>query len=188
MINIYTFLYYFLFASAVLFYGIGLYRTAEAVSPVAESPVIFVMKALLSIYTTSTLSWLVTSGILVRLGLTEIYPLICLLIYICISSFLEALIRITSGASAAELSVSMVIITLSVGESGSLLTTLVICTACAASVLVSMSFFGCILRRRTSECEGQSKIRWSVILFMMAVMMAAVAVFDLSWLNPEVIR
>jgi len=76
-----TFLYYVIFSSSVLFYGIGLNQTVEIGHAKVEK-FTSLLKVFISIYASSILSYLVTSKILVKLELVEIFPIVCLLIFV----------------------------------------------------------------------------------------------------------
>ena len=96
MIYIYTFLYYSLFSSVVLIYGIGLNKIAEIGIVKFKEP-IFYVKCAISIVSSAVISWLITYYLLVPLTITELYPLVCFIVYACISAFLGGIVRLTTG-------------------------------------------------------------------------------------------
>ena len=75
MIYLNTFLYYTLFSSVIVIYGIGLNRSVEIGISLFYKPV-FYLKALFTIISSSVLSWLFTNYILMPLKLIELFPLI----------------------------------------------------------------------------------------------------------------
>ena len=87
MIYFQTFLYYSLFSSIVLIYGIGLNKIAEIGIVKFKEP-IFYIKCSISIVSSSVISWLITYYLLVPLTITELYPLVCFIVFACISTFL----------------------------------------------------------------------------------------------------
>ena len=104
-----TFLYYSFFASVILFSGVGTNKILDLNLNKLKS-VTYCLKIIISIMVSSILGWLITKGVLVPLKITELFPLVCFLIYICIDAFLEALIRLTTGKSAAEFIFSYLVI------------------------------------------------------------------------------
>ena len=105
MIYFYTFLYYSLFSSVVLIYGIGLNKIAE-IGIVKFKETIFYIKCAIAIISSTIVSWLITHYLLVPLKITEIYPLVCFIVYACFSMFLGSIIRLTTGKHTSEFSVS----------------------------------------------------------------------------------
>ena len=93
MIYYYTFLHYALFSSVVLIYGIGLSKIAE-IGIVKFKETIFYVKCAISIISSSVISWLITYYLLVPLKITELYPLICFIVYATICTFLGGIIRL----------------------------------------------------------------------------------------------
>ena len=113
MIYLNTFLYYTIFSSVFVIYGIGLSRSVEIGVSIFYKPV-FYLKAFFTIVSSSVLSWLFTNYILSPLKLVELFPLVSLLIFICISTFIETLVRLTCGFSVSDFIVSFLIVLLSV--------------------------------------------------------------------------
>ena len=105
MIYINSIIYYTLFSSAVLVYGIGLNKIAEIGIVKFKEP-LFYTKCAVSILASSVISWLIIYYILVPLKITELFPLICFIVYSCISTFLGCMIQLTTGEYTAEFSVS----------------------------------------------------------------------------------
>ena len=120
MIYLYTFLYYSLFTSVVLIYGIGLNKIAE-IGIIKFKETIVYVKCAVAIVSSSIISWLITNYLLTPLKITELYPLICFIVYACISTFLGGLIRLTTGHITSEFAVSYLVILLSIAESSSLI-------------------------------------------------------------------
>lgn len=180
------FLYYILFASSILIYGIGLNQTVEIGNSKFEN-FTSILKVLLSIYSTSILAYLITTKILIPIGLLELFPLICLLLYITINSFLEALIRITTGTSSSEFIISWLIIIISVTESTSFINSLIICTSC----LIAFAFvtpFVYAFRKRIYVEERLKERHYSLIMFFLFILLLAISAFDIGWMNPGVLK
>jgi len=181
-----TFLYYVIFSSSVLFYGIGLNQTVEIGHAKVEK-FTSLLKVFISIYASSILSYLVTSKILVKLELVEIFPIVCLLIFVSINGFLEALIRIITGLSATEFIISWLVVVLSVSESTSFINSIIICTSCLLSFMIIAPIVYSF--RRRVYIENRLKERhYSLIMFFLCVLILLISAFDIGWLNPGVIE
>lgn len=187
MLTINTLLYYTLFASVVLIYGIGINRIAEiGISKFYD--LIYYIKAACSILITSVLSWLVNNYILVPLKLIEISPLICILIFICISTFFEAIVRITTGNSVSEFVVSFLIILLSISESTSLINTIIICLSSFLSMIILIPFSITFKKRVCSNGQFLDEKYYSLFFIFLALLIIIISTCDIGWLNSEVIQ
>ncbi len=186
MMSLYTFLYYTLFCSTILIYGIGLNQTFGIGSSDLGS-ITMIIKVLISIYASAVLSYLVTAFILVKLSLVELYPLISLLIFLLINTFLESIIRITTGQSSSEFILSWLIIVLSVNDSTSLVNTIIIATSCFVSLLL-VTFFVYAFKKRLYIGTKISGKQYSLIMMFLAVLIISITVFDVGWLNSGAIK
>lgn len=187
MIFLNAFLYYTLFASAILIYGVGLNRIAD-ISLNSLNDVTFLLKAIISIFSTSILSWVVTYYILQPIKLVELCPLVIFVIYVCVNTFLEALIRITTGKSSVEFVVTYLIILLSVVESYSVLNTIIICVSCMLAFVILIPF--CITFKARITMNGQSidKKYYSIFFIFLSMLILVVSVWDIIWFSAGVIR
>ena len=114
-----NFLHYFLYSSVVLVYGIGIDRAVE----LCEKPghlLLRGVKILITVCSTVVLSYLLTTALFVPAGLMELYPFVVVLIYIGISVFIEALIRITARVRTSDFGLSLMYAFLALSESVSL--------------------------------------------------------------------
>ena len=89
-----TLLYYIFFSSAVFFYGIGINDSTIVCDSIHEM-LLPLIKMASSIIATTLLCYVIINKILAPLGITEMYPLVALLIFFVLSIFIESLIRIT---------------------------------------------------------------------------------------------
>jgi len=186
MIYLNTFLYYTCFASAVLFYGLGINQITE-LNFINRKSVNYVIKIIISIVISVVLSWIVTQMILVPLKIVEIFPLVCFLIYVCITAFLESLIRITTSKSTSEFSLSYMIIILSISESNSILNTLVIAGSCITALIIMVPLTYVFKQRFSKDNVIKEKYFPRYLLFL-AIIILIISVWDVMWLNPEVIK
>jgi len=182
-----TFLYYAIFASAVLIYGIGLNKVVETgISKFYDF--IFYLKAMISIMATSVLSWLIVNYILVPLNLVELYPLMCFLVFVFINTFLEALVRLTTGISTTEFVVSFLIILLSISESTSILNTIIICFASYVALLITVPFSITFKKRICSNGNFLDEKYFSLFFIFLAILIIVITTWDIGWLSRGVIQ
>ena len=187
MIYLYTFLYYTLFSSVVLVYGIGLNKIAE-IGIVKFKETIFYVKCAISIISSAVISWLITYYILVPLTITELFPLVCFIVYASISTFLGGIIRLTTGHTTSEFAVSYLLILLSIAESSSLLFTLFISVSGLLSMLIIIPFSLTFRRRVCSNGRLLDERYYSLYFIFLAVMILVISVWDIIWLNPGAIQ
>ena len=186
MIYLSTFLYYSCFASVILFYGLGLNQIVE-LSLFKSKSINYLLKVFISIVLSTVISWIITQYILVPVKIVELFPIVCFLVYVCITAFLEALIRITTNKSSTEFLFSYLIVILSVSESSSLLNTLVISGSCLVSLILMMPFTYSFRNRVSKDNETTDKLYVRFFLFI-ALLIILISVWDIMWLNPEVIK
>ena len=181
---IYLFLYYFVFASAVLVYGLGL-NTVPLLCSSMRRIFLPLVKMAASVAAAAPLTWLVTAYILSPLSLLELYPLAALLILTAISVFMEALIRITAGRAAAEFGVSFLLTLLALNESASLADVVIITAVCFASIATALPLLHSLKYRidMTSGVQCAERLH-ALILISIAVIVSALAAGNVSWLNP----
>ncbi len=187
MIYLFTFLYYALFSSVVLIYGIGLNKIAE-IGIVKFKETIFYVKCAIAIISSAVISWLITCYLLVPLKITELYPLICFIVYATISTFLGGIIRLTTGRTTSEFAISYLIILLSIAESSSLLFTLFISLCSLLSMLIIIPFSLTFRRRLCSNGRLLDEKYYSLYFLFLAVFILLLSVWDIVWLNPEVLK
>ncbi|MCQ2578120.1 MAG: hypothetical protein MJ176_06280 [Treponema sp.] len=181
MIFLKLFLYYAIYSSLVLFYGVGVVRVTQL--PFHDSlEVNYLIKIFCSILISTVLTWLCAMYLLLPLKLVELYPIIAFLIYICVNTFFEALIRITTGKSSAEFAISFLIILLSVNESTSILESMVICCASICSFLFLIPVVYAIGQKIYVKKEN-ILLNTSLLFLSLVVVILLLSVFDVSWLN-----
>ena len=187
MIYYYTLLYYAIFSSVVLIYGVGLNKIAE-IGIVKFKDTIFYIKCAISIVSSSVISWLITHYLLVPLKITELYPLVCFIVYAAFSTFLGGIVRLTTGRATSEFAVSYLVILLSIAESSSLLFTLFISLCSLLSMLIIIPFSLTFRKRVTSNGRLLDDKYYSLYFLFLSVLIMILSVWDIIWLNSEVIQ
>ncbi len=187
MIYLQIFLYYIAFSSIVLVYGVGINSIAEfGVSK--KNDLMYFIKAVLTIYCTSMISWLIISKILVPLKLIELYPLVTFIIFASINGLLEGIVRIVTGKSSTEFIITYLIILISLSESTNILNVLVVCSASLVCFLI-LIFLGFAFKSRV--LANGSRINenyYSLFFIFLAILIIVISVWDIVWINPGVLR
>lgn len=179
-----TFLYYFFFASVILFMGIGTNKILDSKFEKLKS-ITYCSKIVISILISAILGWLITKGILIPLKITELMPLVCFLVYVCINDFLEALIRLTTGKSSAEFVISYLVILLSVSESVSIPNTIFISAGCLLAIVGIIPF---IMAFRKRNSDTTSDAIFCRLFLYLAILLIGLSCWDVAWFNPEVFQ
>ena len=187
MIYYNSFLYYSLFASVVLIYGVGFNKIAEIGTVKFKEP-IFYIKCAITIVSSVVISWLITHYLLVPLTITELYPLVIFFVYTCISSFFAAIINLTTGKSTVEFSISYLIIFISISESNSLLLSIIISLSCIIGMLIIIPFSLTFRRRVCSNGNLLDETYYCIYFNFLAVLILLLSAWDIGWLNPGVIQ
>lgn len=182
MLYVNTFFYYTVFASIVFIYGIGLNKVIETGISNFYS-LLFYVKASVSIMTTSVISWLIIKYVLIPLELVELYPLLCFLVFVFINTFLEALVRITTGHSTTEFIISFLIILLSISESTSLMNTIIICLSSYVALLITVPFSITFKKRVCSNGKFLDEKYFSLFFIFLGVLIILISAWDIGWLS-----
>ena len=181
------FFYYISYASIVLVYGIGIER-AVFLSGNKNPLWLKAIKMLITASSVSALSYLFANSLLVPADLAELYPFAVILIFIPVSVFIEAIIRITTKISAVEFSISLLFIFVGLTESVSLAECVFITCICVLSFFVFIPFVYSLCRKfdlygGRSECS-----RNNFILASIAIIMLILLCWNVSWLNKGVFQ
>ena len=179
-----TLLYYMFFACVILFMGIGTNKILDSKFDRLKN-LTYCSKIIVSILISSLLGYLITKGILLPLKITELFPLVCFLVYVCINAFLEAIIRLTTGKSSAEFVISYLVILLSVSESISILNTIFITAGCLLALAGIIPF---IMAFRKRNSDTTSDAIFCRLFLYLAILLIALSCWDVTWFNPEVFQ
>lgn len=176
----------FFILCSVFLYGIGLNR-AIIISSSPKSLGLSFVKSLFASVSTVALSFLIIQNLLVPLSLQELYPLVCILIFLIIAVFIEVLIRLTVTTVVTEFSVSFLCILLAINESLSFVEAILFVICCLTSFYALVPVLAA-LRRRNEYAKPLPVFKNSLILFSLAILILFVLVFDASWLNGGIGR
>lgn len=179
-----TLCYYIIFASVVLIYGVGTNKVIDLNYSKIKN-ITYCIKLAVSILVSSAISWMITRGILAPIKMVELFPLVSFLVFLCVNTFFEALIRLTTGKSATEFVFSYLVILLSVAESTSLINTVIISSSCMLSFMLVLPFI--VAFKQWNNEKNNEKYFCRLFLFI-AILILIITVCDETWLNPEVIQ
>lgn len=177
------FLYYTIICSGILFFGIGINRTIQITSDSLRVNFKVVLKSFISIFLTTILSYLIIQYILVPIRLAELFPLISMMIFLCINTFIEALVRITAKVSTAEFSISWLVIILSLYECTNLPEAMLICTSCMLSFLIMLPLVYCFQKLLTLKPYDKSEKKQVFLILSISIIMLVLSVSDITWFN-----
>lgn len=181
-----TLLYYICFSSAILIYGLGINKSIS-LSEFLPQKFSAIFKIIFSIFLSSILSWTVMKYILLPLNIIELYPFTTFIIYIIVNTFLENIIRITTGNSTTEFVFSFLLVLLSVSESISLVNSIIICTSCIISFLFLIPLLYSF-KIQSSDYDKNKDLFLCKFIFFLAFLLLILSVWDIMWINPEVIK
>lgn len=177
-------LYYLIFTSSVFIYGIGINKATL----ISESPnhiFLNITKMVLTVASSSVLTYLITEWLLVKVNLVELYPFIAVLIFASLSVFIESVIRITTKVNTAEFAVSILCVLLAINESSSILECLIISIVCSLSFYLSIPFIFSIKKRIEISRPSDFFENSSLIFISIAVIIISLLAWNVSWFNPR---
>ncbi len=172
-------LYYVIYSCAVIYYGFGLNRAYE-VSRKPRKILNNAAKMFISVGIISSLTYLITTHLLVPYNLAGVYPFVAVLLFSTLSIFSETIVRITTKNSFVEYSVCVLSILLGVNESSSVFGCIGVSCLCIVSFLV-LSLMISIVRQRV---EGKT----TLLVVSIAVIMLLTLTWNISWLSRGVIE
>ena len=186
---IFTIFYYIFFSSVVLIYGVGLNDATIMCTSTSELRMNFV-KIVASIIGTACLSWVIIKYFLIPLNLTELYPLVAVLIFLAISIFLEMMIRITTRRTTADFNFSMLIIILTLNESVSIIDVLLISASSLIAFFIVLPILYVIKAKfhLIDQNDNRSVNSRSILLISLAVLIVVLYAATVSFLNPGVLK
>ncbi|MDY4902510.1 MAG: hypothetical protein SO116_06520 [Treponema sp.] len=180
-----NFLFYFICSSAVLIYGIGLNRVVVF----SNNPKSFALKAfkmLACVSSTVALTYLLCGKVFIKADLSELYPFVALLIFTGVSVFLEVIVRITSRINTSEFAVSFLCILLGLGEGTKLSESILISCFSAAAFYILVPVLYAI--RKRLDVKGKNVKVFILIYLSIAVIIITLLAWNVTWLNPEVLK
>ena len=180
-------LYYFVYASAVLLYGIGLDRIG-VLSPKPSHGFLGCLKMIFSVSASSVIAYLINSALLVPAHLTELAPFFAILVFVLFAVFMETIIRISAKISVAESCVSFLCVLLGLTEGSSIASCLIISCLSVILFYLFVPVLFAIRRRIKLSPLPRAFRNESVIFISIAIIMIVLLAWNVSWLNPGVLK
>lgn len=178
-------LFYTLYCSAVLIYGVGILQEAET-SISRKKTAQTALKSFACALVAVSITYAITKLLLSPLGLTELYPLVALLLWTAFSVFFEIMMQLTSKKSSAEFAVSYLSALLALNESSNLMGAIVICVCCLADYYLLVPILYSFTSKIASAQNTDSfKQKIAVFLCMMVLLLALYAL-NISWIYAGV--
>ncbi len=182
-------LYYAFYASAVLFYGIGLERTA--VLSVAFNKSVFrpALQCGVSTLAATFLTELIAVHFLSPLGVSELYPLVALLVFTALLSGIGFFMKTPSVMQTGECAASYLIVLLSLSESAGPFDAVIIAASCMLSFVVVLPFLASLRYRiDIARAKNDDLNRHVLVMIILAIFVIACAVWNVSWLSDYPVR
>ena len=177
-------LYYAFYASAVLFYGIGLERTAALSVAFDKSVFRPALQCGVSALAATFFTELIAVHLLSPLGVSELYPLAALLVFAAVLSGIGFFMKTPSVIQKGECAASYLIVLLSLSESASPVDALIIAASCIfAFVLVLPVLSSLRYRIDIARAKNEGMNRHVLVMILFAILVIACAVWNVSWLS-----
>lgn len=180
-------LYYLIFASPLLIYGIGLNR-ALVLGDSDKGVALSCLKMLICVVSSATLTYLLNVNLLAKVSLHGIYPFMAVLIFVVISIFIESIFRLTAKSGTSEFSVSILIIILAVNESISLYECVFFSCVAVLSFYLFILVLRSVVRRMDYNKPEVKSANTGFILISIAVIVLALLSWNVTWLNGEAFK
>lgn len=183
---LYGVLYYLLFSSAVLVYGIGLNRIVTA--DYGSDFFLLFFRTLITVVCSVLFGKLFIWLLLEDAGMIMLFPFFCALVQIIISAFFQVIVDITAKISTAEFSVSFLATVLAISESFTVGEAVLfsICFVCTFYILLPVIR---ILQKRLMYTQPVPAFSTGALLFIsVAVLLLCLGVINVSWLVPGVLK
>lgn len=177
-----TIVYYFLSASAVLFYGIGINKSISYADSFSSS-VLTCIKSLCATSASTAVTYLFVNWLLVPVGLSELYPFFATLIFILFTTLTEIFVGVGIRQSPMDFSIPLLSVILGIGEGISLGTAVVIACTSILSFYSMAIVFHCVRERASFYTDEGGLKMYCVLLLCLALIMIAISGFNVSWFN-----
>lgn len=176
-----TFLFFIFYSSAVLFYGIGIKHSVVS-SKNIDFFIAHLLKSLINIVLSLSLSWFAIRTILTPLLLQDLFFPVCLLCYLPINALLNFIFKTTFNKTLPEFSVSLLCIILSITHSSTFIQALVIALACSSSYYLFIPILFAI-RKRLEYADPVNEFKTGSLIFIsISVIMLTLFAFTISWI------
>lgn len=173
--------YYLFYSSAVLIYGVGLDKLVRESKKPRHLWVEF-CGTVICVMGSVLLTYLVKTQML-KINMGELAPFVAVLMFLLINVFLNLVVKLSSGTSISEYTLSLLCVIFGICESGSILDCLLNSFLCVVSFYLTVPIIHA-LRKRIEMNGPNDGIRNLALLFMsLAVAMLALISWNVSWMS-----
>jgi hypothetical protein len=179
--------YYFVFSSMLLVHGICFdwaFFNSEY-KHIVEIPLRFLKNSICACSTT-VLASLLVRGFFLDSFLTDIMPLVAMLIFAITALFCESLIRITAKRSAADLTVPLFCVLFALSETQSTVMAVLWCLGALVGYYLFILMLYALQKRLKRTSPPACFAEGSLLLISLAVIMLILFSLSTAWINPEV--
>lgn len=174
--------HYIAFASAMLFYGIGMSRTVSLREDYSAFTISF-FKGLTTAASTCAVSHLVVSWLLCGTGLEELFPVVVVMVYIVFLLLVEIFVGVGVRAAGTEFAIPLLSALLGVNEGVTIARAVAIACCCVCSFSIMMAMFRSVVERARA-CRGERGMRiFCALLLSLAAVILALCGWNVSWVN-----
>ncbi|MBQ4377723.1 MAG: hypothetical protein II821_00790 [Treponema sp.] len=174
--------YYFLSASAVLYYGIGLNKTISHADSFSTSS-LTCFKSLLAAGTTTAVTYLLVHWLLIPVQLSELFPFIATLVFVLSTTLTEIFIGIGVRESPVDFSIPLLSVFLGLNEGISIGFAVLISCVSILSFYSMVIIYHCVKERIGFYSKEGGIKTYCVLLLCLSVIMIAAGGFNVSWFN-----
>lgn len=175
-----TIVYYVLSASVFLLYGVGLNNLISSNSNYG-SLILTGTKSLITVTMTTTVAYLIVNALLAPVQLSELFPLVAVIVFVLFSAVVEVFVGIGLQNSITEYGVPLLCVLLALNEGTSLGFAIIIAISCIVAFYV---LFGIVFsfRNRFDMYAPALGLRvYCLLLVSLAVVLIALCAFNVSW-------
>ncbi len=182
-----NFFFYLIASSAVLVYGIGL-DSIVLVHRKARALIFSILQISIVVFASIVFAKLFIDLVLVPRSLLELCPFVTLLFLLTFYIILNIIFHISFNELNSIFPISFLFTLLAVSESLTILEALVIGAACIFSLFFIQLLLISFKKRFQFSRPPERISKLSLVYINIAVLMTALCVWNISWLNPGIIK
>ena len=183
-----TILFYTIFSSVILIYGIGLH-TSTVVCGSVKKLYVPALKAFSIVIFSSAMTWLFIKFVLVPLAITGVYPLVASLFFFSISILIEKLFRSKTNDKDTDFNFLFLVTVLVLNESAFIVDVLLISFSSLLSFVILLPLLYSL--KNKIDIVGNTTIngnRKALLLISVSIIMMVLLFANVSVLNPGVLK
>lgn len=180
-----NFLYYIVFCSVNIIYGVGL-NVPFTLDKKINIDLLKCLRIYLVVTITSLLSYILLENFFTALDLVDFYPFLSLVIYIIISSLVDFIFKISTKKIYSDFCISFLYVLITVSESITILDCFYIPFCCVLSFIVLLLLVTVLLKRMENISFKSDFYKIVIIMIIIAIIAISLLSWNISWLNKDV--